>query len=135
MSHYLSPLLAAMALLLIWPASLAQQTSAPEPAERPCRAQPALAGACFRARGRLSLYNGAPAIRLWRAGTRRILGVSSSYASAGYRSIPPELEAQLTWDRELWGDFLVCPFTPRRPREMQMICIEEGRNIVVRERR
>jgi hypothetical protein len=63
-----------------------------------------------------------------------MLGVSSSYAEAGYTSIPAEIERQLNWETELWGDFEVCPFTPRRPGEMQMICIESGKNLVARKR-
>lgn len=113
-------------------AGQSQQTA--ETPEKPCRAQPRLAGKCFTVRGRLALYNGAPTIRLWRAGTRRVLGVSASYAEAGYSSIPAEIERQLTWDVEIWGDFQVCPFTRQRPGEMQMICIESGKNLVTRKR-
>lgn len=102
--------------------------------EKPCRAQPRLVGKCFTVRGRLSLYNGAPTIRLWRAGTRRMLGVSGSYAEEGYSSIPAEIEKQLNWETELWGDFEVCPFTRERPGEMRMICIESGKNLAVRKR-
>lgn len=119
-------------LLCCSQAASAQSAGAPP---LPCRAQPALVGRCFSVRGRLSLYNGAPTIRLWRAGTRRVLGVSGSYAREGYGSIPEELERQLSWETELWGDFLVCPFTRRRPGEMQMICVEAGRNVVARRRR
>lgn len=102
---------------------------------KPCREQPALVGRCFAVRGRLSLYNGAPTIRLWRAGTKRVLGVSASYAREGYLSVPEELEARLTWETELWGEYLVCPFTRRRPGEMQMVCIEGAKNVVSRPRR
>jgi hypothetical protein len=107
---------------------------APQSPSKPCRAQPALVGKCFRVRGRLSLYNGAPTIRLWRVGTKRILGVSASYSQPGYSNIPAEIEKLLEWDNEVWGDFLVCPFTPQKPQEMQMMCIESGKNIVVRKR-
>ncbi len=100
-----------------------------------CRAQPSLVGKCFVVRGRLSLYNGAPTIRLWRTGTKRMLGVSASYSRPGYSSIPEEIEKKLDWENEVWGDFLVCPFTLPRPKEMQLMCIEEGKNIVVRKRR
>jgi hypothetical protein len=62
------------------------------------------------------------------------LGVSSSYAEAGYSSIPAGIEKQLSWETEVWGDFEVCPFTPRRTGEMQMICIESGKNLVARKR-
>lgn len=63
-----------------------------------------------------------------------MLGVSASYSQAGYSSIPEEIERRLDWETELWGDFSVCPFTRQKPKEMQMICIESGRNIVVRKR-
>lgn len=122
-------------LLLICSQVAFGQAERPKPSEQPCRAQPSLVGKCFIVRGRLSLFNGAPTIRLWRAGTRRMLGVSGSYSQPGYSSIPEALEKQLDWETELWGDFLVCPFTPRRAKEMQMICIEEGKNIVARKRR
>lgn len=124
--------LAALALGLIIPRAALAQGAAPT--EKPCRAQQALVGSCFVVRGRLSLYNGAPTVRLWRAGTRRMLGVSGSYSQAGYSSIPADVERLLGWENEVWGSFLVCPFTRRRPREMQMVCIEGGRNLVVRAR-
>lgn len=125
---------AAILLLLISSRLVSGQDAKPGAALLPCREQPSLVGKCFMVRGRLSLYNGAPTIRLWRAGTRRMLGVSGSYSQAGYSSIPEELEKRLGWETEVWGDFLVCPFTRRRAKEMQMICIEGGKNIVVRKR-
>lgn len=121
-------------LLLIFTHSVSAQTGA-QAALKPCHSQPSLVGKCFTVRGRLSLYNGAPTIRLWRVGTKRMLGVSASYSREGYGSIPEELEKQLNWETELWGDFLVCPFTPQRPKEMQLICIESGKKIVARKRR
>ncbi|MCA1634467.1 MAG: hypothetical protein LC802_12425 [Acidobacteria bacterium] len=126
---------AAVLLLLIASITTSGQAELPKSRLMPCRAQPSLVGKCFTVRGRLSLYNGAPTIRLWRAGTRRMLGVSGSYSQDGYSSIPEELEKKLDWENEVWGDFLVCPFTRQRPKEMQMICIEDGKNIVVRKRR
>jgi len=64
-----------------------------------------------------------------------MLGVSASYSLDGYSSIPEEIEKKLNWETEVWGDFYVCPFTGQRPKEMQMICIESGKNIMVRKRR
>ena len=122
-------------LLLLSPATIFGQSSSPTVKPRPCRAQPKLIGKCFKVRGRLSLYNGAPTIRLWRAGTKRILGVSASYAQEGFSSIPNEIEKQLDWETELWGDYLVCPFTRQQPGVMQMICIEEASRTSVRKRR
>jgi hypothetical protein len=120
---------------LISSRSISGQDELPKTKLMACRAQPSLVGKCFPVRGRLSLYNGAPTIRLWRAGTKRMLGVSGSYSREGYSSIPEEIEKKLDWENEVWGDFLVCPFTPQRPKEMQLMCIEEGNNIVVRKRR
>ena len=122
-------------LSLIFSPTILGQSEPPKSPEKPCRAQPSLVDKCFFVQGRLSLYNGNPTIRLWRAGTRRILGVSSSYAQEGYTSIPEDLEKKLDWETEVWGNFYVCPFTRQKPKEMQMICIESGKNIVVRKRR
>ena len=122
-------------LLLFAPFASTGQEAAPRRTLRPCRAQPALVGKCFVVYGRLALYNGAPTIRLWRAGTRRVLGVSGSYARDGYSSIPEELEQQLSWETELWGEYLVCPYTRRRAGEMQLVCIESGKRVTARRRR
>ena len=106
-----------------------------ETKDKSCRAHPQLSGRCFTVRGRLSTYNGAPALRIWRVGTRRMLGVSEQrFSVAGYRNVPPEIESQLDQDVAIFGDFLVCPFTPSRPGEMQLVCIESGKNLVVRKR-
>lgn len=102
---------------------------------KPCREQPSLIGECFFVKGRLSLYNGNPTFRLWRIGTTRILGVSDSYSQEGYSNIPEEIKSQLNWENEMWGNFLVCPFTHRKPKVMQFICIESGKNLVVRKRK
>jgi hypothetical protein len=63
-----------------------------------------------------------------------MLGVSGSYAEEGYSSIPADIERQLNWETEIWGDFEVCPFTRERPGEMRLICIESGKNLVARKR-
>lgn len=114
-------------LMSLSPSALLAQEVGSRRGLRPCRAQPALVGKCFRVYGRLALYNGAPTIRLWRAGTKRVLGVSGSYAREGYSSIPEELERRLSWETELWGDYVVCPYTRRRAGEMQLVCIESGK--------
>lgn len=108
---------------------------APEAKEQSCRSHPQLAGKCFSVRGRLSVYNGAPAVRLWRVGTRRVLGVSEQrFNLPGYRNLPESVSKQLNGDNEIVGDFLVCPFTPPKPREMQLVCIESAKNLVVQNR-
>src|SRR4026208_1019226 len=80
--------------------------------QKPCREHPQLAGKCFNVRGRLSVYNGSPAMRLWRVGTRRVLGISEQrFSLPDYRNLPEELASQLNSENEIYGDFLVCPFT------------------------
>lgn len=72
----------------------------------------------FTFRGRLSLWNGNPAFRIWRVGTTRLLGIRGVCLSA--------LELG-TWnpyhDHELWADFTVSPVTPQEPGVMQFVCI------------
>ncbi len=103
--------------------------------EKSCREHPQLIGKCFKVRGRLSTYNGNPAVRLRRIGTKRVLGVSDQrFSLPGYRNIPEALAKQLDGENMIIGDFLVCPFTRPRPREMQLMCIESAQNVVVKKR-
>jgi hypothetical protein len=103
--------------------------------EKSCRKHPLLVGRCFTVRGRLSIYSGAPARRLWRVGTRRMLGISEQrFSVAGYRNVPDYIESKTNEDVAIFGDFVVCPFTRSKPGEMQFVCIESGKNLVVRKK-
>jgi len=103
--------------------------------DKPCSKHPQLVGSCFTVRGRLSVYNGAPALRIWRIGTQRILGVSEQrFAVTGYRNVPENIRAKIDQDKTLFGDYLVCPFTKSKENEMQMVCIEKVTNLVVKKR-
>ncbi|SRR5260370_37685911 len=105
------------------------------PVEKSCRQHPQLVGKCSTVHGRLSVYNGNPAIRLVRLGTKRILGISDQrFKLPDYRNIPESLAQQLNSENELVGNFQVCPFTRSRPGEMQLICIESAKNVVARAR-
>ena len=41
-----------------------------------CKDHPMVSGPCFKVRGRMAFYNGAPSLRIWPVGTERILGIS-----------------------------------------------------------
>ena len=46
--------------------------------------------------------------------------------------MPNEIErifASPPFDRQLFVDFAICPFTRRRPGTMQMVCIASARNL------
>ena len=68
-------------------------------------------------------------MRIWRVGTKRILGV-----------LPPENEivphnlakALAGFDKQIYGNFEVCPFTLEKPGEMQMVCVESADHLIVR---
>ena len=122
-------------LLLLILCGSVSALSPPLAAEKSCREHPQLIGKCFTVHGRLSTYNGNPAVRLWRVGTKRVLGVSDQrFGLPGYRNIPEDLAKQLDGENEIIGDFLVCPFTRSRPGEMQLMCIESAKNVVVNKR-
>ena len=109
--------------------------SVSSPFEKSCRQHPQLVGKCSTVHGTLSVYNGNPAVRLRRIGTKRILGVSDQrFKLPEYSNIPEALMKQLNGENELVGDFLVCPFTRSKPGEMQLICIESAKNVVTRKR-
>ena len=60
-----------------------------------CKVRTDLAGRSVVVRGRLSLWNGAPRLRLWRAGTRRVLGVITDREgdpAKDFAGLPPDVQ-------------------------------------------
>jgi hypothetical protein len=92
-----------------------------------CKTDPDIIGACFKLRGRLSAWNGSPTLRIWRVGTKRMLGTQDG-------PLPENLAKQMDWGVEAWGDFEVCPYTKERPGVMQSVCIESAEHLFFRTR-
>jgi len=101
----MKPLSIFLVLVLLVPSSLATE----ERKEVPCKGNPNQVGDCFTIHGRISLWNGTPSARIWRIGTRRILGVSEAHDPV--RRMPASLEEKLDWDTVIYADFELCPFT------------------------
>ena len=121
--------------VLISSAMVFAQSPALETKDKSCRQHPQLVGKCFNVHGRLSIYNGAPAMRIWKVGTKRMLGISEQrFNVPGYRNIPDDVRNQINQDVDVFGDFIVCPFTRPKAGEMQLVCVDEGRNLEVRKR-
>jgi hypothetical protein len=121
-------------LIVLAACTVGARSPLPQPADE-CRARPDLVGKCFNVRGRLSVYNGTPSIRLWPLGTKRLLGVidpRDPSAVPGRDTIPESVSSKLNFDKDVFGDFLVCPLTRARPGRMQTVCIESGKDLVVR---
>ena len=82
--------------------------------------------------GRLTYYNGNPSSRIWIVGTKRLLGVRESGDEVAY--MPKELRDLMSWDREIFADFVVEPLTPYKERVMQMVRVVSVSKIVVTEK-
>jgi hypothetical protein len=106
-----------------------------QPNKKSCKEHPMLSGPCFKVRGRMSFYNGNPTVRIWRLGTKRMLGISQArFYLQDYLNVPDELVRRLSWETAMFADFTVCPFTDDRPGEMRMICVESAENISIKKR-
>ena len=97
---------------------------------RPCSDNKLLVGACWDLRGRASLYNGNPSVRIWPIGTKRLLGVREAEPPL----VPPGLAKSLSWDSAVFAELRVCPFTQEREGAMQIVCVAAVRNAVTRPR-
>ncbi len=83
----------------------------------------------------MSFYNGAPTVRIWRVGTSRMLGVSEQrFSVEGYYNLPASVRRRLSWDSDLFGDFVVCPFTHEAPGVMRLVCVDSATKVVMRPR-
>jgi hypothetical protein len=101
-----------------------------------CRTRPDVVGKCFVVYGRLSVYNGTPSIRLWPSGSKRLLGVldpNDISNAPGPTVLPGDIKGKLDWNKDMFGDFLVCPLSRKQAASMQTICIESGKRLIVRE--
>ena len=107
------------------------------PTEAPsCRTRSEVVGTCFKVHGRLSVYNGTPSIRLWPTGSKRLLGVldpNDASNTPGPTVLPEEIKLKLDWNKDVFGDFFVCPLSRKQPGRMQTICVESGKHLTVRE--
>ena len=84
--------------------------------------------------------SGNPAVRLWKVGTKRLLGI---YSGPGVDRYGPDIEdPQLPTslrrkfgpgENWVFADFEVCVLEPEKPGAMQAVCIESVKNIVVEE--
>jgi hypothetical protein len=112
---------------------------AAEPAP-PCVKSPEIIGACFVVHGRLMLTNGNPSVRIWRVGTKRMLGVLDADRNVfnDLTDLPSELRKLFPVNNPdrtvIFGDYTVCPLSVERPRWMQDVCIAHAENLVAKPR-
>lgn len=90
-----------------------------------CKSNPKLADACFLVHGRLTTYNGTPSLRIWPIGSHRLLGIVEDENPL---AIPDEIRSSVGFDKDIYGDYLVCPFTKRTLNAMQLVCVEKVSN-------
>ena len=100
--------------------------------DRVCAKEPHPAGPCFKLHGVLFAANGVPSFRIWRTGTKRILGVHDSEDPLMPKPLHDRLfESGNAFDSRVSADFLVCPCTRERKGWMQMVCIESASHVVI----
>jgi len=80
----------------------------------------------------MNYANGAPTVRIWVVGTKRILGVSDRDCTVDGCSVPTDVASKLSWDTDLFGNFVVCPFTHDEPSVMRFVCVDSATNLEIR---
>ena len=132
MTYSKPTVLSVLAFLIAYSAIAASRF--PEAAS--CRTRPDVVGRCFTVHGRLSVYNGTPSIRLWPLGSKRLLGIldpNDVSSAPGPTVLPEEIKNKLDWNKDVFGDFFVCPLSRKQPGRMQTICLDSGNHLTVRE--
>ncbi len=98
-----------------------------------CKDNPKIVGACYSVHGRLSRGADTVILRLWPAGTKRMLGVTGGPTlDDADAPIWPQSLKFTSGDEDIYGDFEVCPFTPERKGAMQFVCIESASHVVIK---
>jgi hypothetical protein len=94
-----------------------------------CKGSPELAGPCFTLYGRLTVYGGEPAIRIWPDGTKKLYGVP---ARNGTVPLPDTLKDALAGNPlEIRGKYEMCPLEPERPNRLRNVCLESASELRV----
>jgi hypothetical protein len=138
------------------PKNSAKDSANPSRRKIPCKT-PENASLCYWIHGRLTAGSGDPSYRIWKMGTRRVLGVFNGpshfpprISSFDNDVFNPELPAELYRAYEvdnrrlkqktgiMWAvpppvfaDFEVCPLEPERKGWMQAVCVESAKNIFI----
>ena len=66
-------------------------------------------------------------MRIWKVGTKRLLAVIPSEDEI----IPDNLKKQIGTGKEVYADFVVCPFEKEEEGHMQSVCIESAKNMII----
>jgi hypothetical protein len=121
----------------LWAQAVPQDT----PKRRiPCKT-PENAASCYWTHGRITIGNGTPEYRIWKVGTKRMLGIYSGPSVYRGQLSPDNEDPEFPADVEkiwklkvgspLYGDFEVCPLTPERTGFMQFVCVESAKKLFV----
>jgi len=90
-----------------------------------CEAAPESHAECFVLRGRVFRSNGTPSMRIAPINSRRLLGV----LPAEHEDVPYSIGTGVTFDQDAIADMEVCPLSPARQGEMQMVCVRSASNV------
>ena len=131
----------ALLVSLLLAFGLAQAVPQSAPKRRiPCKT-PENASECYWTHGRIRIGAGTPAYRLWKIGTKRLLGIYSGLSTyndpLSLDNENPEFPASVEriWTPRvgvpLYGDFEVCPLAPEHPDAMRPVCVESAKNLFV----
>ena len=94
-----------------------------------CKENPKVVAACFSVHGRVSIGADTVTMYLWPVGTKRMLGVTGGPMLYDDPIFPQNLKFDSNLD-DIFGDFVVCPFTPERKGHLQLVCIESATHLV-----
>ncbi len=98
-----------------------------------CEGRKDVVEACFDLRGRVSVSNGTPFVRIWPVGTKRLLGVETIIDEIGGEgetfSGPENLKKWLDPYSRIFADLRVCPLSEERAGYLRTVCIEAAHNL------
>lgn len=99
-----------------------------------CQDDPEVIGQCFTVHGRVSV-GANMLVTLWPVGTTRLLGIDfrpdSDRRNYARPFIPENLGTVLDPGTTVFGDFVVCPFTPDIPGKKRYVCVQSAAHLVI----
>jgi hypothetical protein len=89
---------------------------------RPCRGDPDVIGACYRARARLEISNKGDGLLVWPVGGTRVMAVEEDM-------LPAALRARVSPDMRVYANMVICPVVMERPSRYAFVCVDSATGI------
>ena len=92
-----------------------------------CQGHVEVPAQCHWIAGKMSIFNGTPAVRIFQKRSKRVYAVGPSE----HELMPEELKSKLTLDNAIEANFRICPIYKAQKNGLREVCVDDVKNLRV----